>query len=157
MAIKYIDLKKDELSDEDKLFYSPMRNKEILLVCEKGDILSVLVQSYLQTKYPDYSIYSAGYNTNGGLIPDFVHNGLKMLNLKDIKDVTSDIKDYKDKTFKHIILLNEDEANILKRDIKPSLNEITNLILDIPSNEEEMKIVFTKIEEFFKEQMNIDN
>jgi len=156
MAIDYIDLEKDELSDEDRLFYSPMRNKEILLVCEKGDILSVLVQSYLQTKYPDYSVYSAGYNTNGSLIPDFVHNGLKMLNLKDIKDVTSDIKDYKDKTFKHIILLNKDETNILKRDIKPSLNEITQLILDIPNNEEEIKVVYREIEKYFTEKMDID-
>jgi protein-tyrosine-phosphatase len=154
MSIEIINLDTDELSDEDKLFYSPMRNKEILLVCEKGNTISVLAHSYLNSKYPDYHMYSAGYNSMGEMIPDYIHDVLEESNLITVKDVSNDIKDYKKIIFKHIIIFNEDN-NKVKRDIKPPEGDIYNLNLKSPTDKKETIIVLNKIKEFFeKEDIN---
>jgi len=104
--IEQINLK-NEMSDEDRLFYSPISTHKILIICKGNTCRSILFESVLikKLKGGNYTIHSSGYDVKDEEISSNVINILNEKDIKASKLSPNSLSEHENKSFDTIILL----------------------------------------------------
>ena len=108
-----------ELSNEDKLFLSPMRKNDrekILFLCIGNTCRSIIASSIFASKYSGYDIYSAGVRVKKDTISKETETVLEVNGLEPIKTKPTDLSEIKHIRFDRTIILDSDifEEGLLK-------------------------------------------
>lgn len=100
----------ERLTNEDRLFYSPMQKKDrekILFLCLGNTCRSIIAEAVFSDKYKQHEVYSAGTQADGSPISENAKTVLEEYGLSPKKEASTHVSDYEDMRFDRVIILDE--------------------------------------------------
>ena len=141
----------NDMSNEDKLFFSLMKEPEIqriLFVCKGNTCRSIIAEAILKEKKSKYEIYSVGIQAKGKAISKNTEKVLFENNLYATKKYAEHIDNVKNIRFNRVLILDDDIE--IDQNIKRNFTHKRMVKDPYGKNIEEYREVFKEIKEILE-------